>query len=88
MIAIRGYGLEDFITGNSVVPPLFITNESGTQIFNPAFVAHQPQDQLLTSWLLSSIKDDILPQFVGYDSAHGIWETINQLLQHNQLLES
>lgn len=51
LIAIRGYGLEDFITGHSVVPPQFIHDESGAQTLYPAFVAHQRQDQLLTSWL-------------------------------------
>lgn len=41
-------------------------------LHNPEFVAHQCQDQLLKLWLLSSITSDLLPQFVGYESAHSI----------------
>lgn len=47
--------------------------------FNHDYVADQRQDQLLTSWLLSSINHDLLSQFVGHDSAHGIWKPINEL---------
>lgn len=76
---LRAWSWRLYITGKSAVPPQFITNESGIQIFNPDFVARQRQDQLLTLWLLSSINSDILPQFVWYDSAHSIWEAVNQL---------
>lgn len=55
LIAIRGYGLEDFIIGDSTIPPQFIVGKSGAQVYNPDFVAHQRQNQLLTSWLLPSI---------------------------------
>lgn len=48
-------------------------------LYDPEFVAYQRHDQLLTSWLLSSINPDLLPQFVGYESAHSIWKTISQL---------
>lgn len=48
-------------------------------LHNPAFVAHQCQDQLFTSWLLSSTSSDLPPQFVGYESASSIWNAITQL---------
>lgn len=80
LFAIRGYGLEDYITKDvTVVPSQFITAESGTQVHNPEFVAHQRQDQLLTSWLLSSISTNILPHLVGFNTAKEVWEAVNQL---------
>lgn len=80
LFAFWGYGLEDYITKDvTVVPPKFITEESGTQVHNPEFVAHQRQDQLLTSWLLSSISTNILPHLVGFNIAREVWEAVNQL---------
>lgn len=53
--AILGHGLENFITRISAFPPQLINNESGISTPKPDFIARQRQDQLLTSWLLSSI---------------------------------
>lgn len=41
LIAIRGYGLEDFIIGDSTIPPQLIVGESSVQVYNLDFVAHQ-----------------------------------------------
>lgn len=51
LIAIRGYGLEDFIPGNAAVPLQFSNIESGAQLFNPEYVADQ-QHELNNSFLL------------------------------------
>lgn len=74
LTAIRGYGL-----GGAIIPPRFISDNSGVQIYNPTYVAHQRQEQLLSSWLLSSISSTLLPRFVGHDSARGIWQAVDQL---------
>lgn len=79
LIAIHSYGLEDSITGGSVSPSQFLIDEIGSQINNPNFVAQQRQDQLLTSWLLSSISPNILPLFVSCNTTRGVWEAVNQL---------
>lgn len=44
-------------------------------MYNSEYVAQQRQDQLLTSWLLSSIIPGHLPQFVGYE----FWKSTSQL---------
>lgn len=79
LTAIRGYGLEDYLTGSSAVPTQFINGESGEILHNPEYVTQQRQYQLLTSWRLSSINPDLLPQFLVYESAHSIWMAISQL---------
>lgn len=43
LIAVRGYGLEDFITGASAIPSQLLIDESGVQTCNPDFVALQRQ---------------------------------------------
>lgn len=78
LIAIRGYGLEDFIPGASDIPSQLLTNESDIRTNNPNFIAYQRQDRLLTSWLLSSISSDILPHFVVH-TAQDVWNVVNQL---------
>lgn len=79
LIAIWENDLEDFIIGDSAIPPHFTVDESGAQAYSPDFVAHHRQDQLLTSWLLSSISSDLLPHFVGLNSTRDVWNAINQL---------
>lgn len=41
LTAIRGYGLEDYLTGSSAVPTQFINGESGEILYNPEYVAQQ-----------------------------------------------
>lgn len=78
LTAIWGYGLEDFIIGGAIIPPQFITDDSGVQIYNPTFVAHQRKISYCHLGC-SSISSTLLPHLVGHDSARGIWEVVNQL---------
>ncbi|KAK6141030.1 hypothetical protein DH2020_025211 [Rehmannia glutinosa] len=74
--AIRGYGLEDFITKANNRPSELLTDDEGKEIPNPSFIAWQRQDQLLASWILSSLSDSILTLMVGLESAKEIWHTL------------
>lgn len=90
MIAIISPG-NNSIYGHKTIQPWALSNWHNScscsshpwwiwwTLYDPEFVAYQRHDQLLTSWLLSSINPDLLPQFVGYESAHSIWKTISQL---------
>ena len=46
---------------------------------NLEYVTWQRQDQLLVSWLLSSMSESILPQMVGCNIATDIWRTLNKV---------
>lgn len=77
--AVRGYGLEDFLNGTVRIPPRFITSSKNTTINNPEFVKYQRQDNLICSWLLSSISVKLPPQVIGSKTANGVWSTVERI---------
>ncbi|KAK6128237.1 hypothetical protein DH2020_038010 [Rehmannia glutinosa] len=74
--AAKGYGLEGFLTGKHTIPGEFITSDSGKKEINPAYTTWMRQDQLLASWLLSSLSENILITTVGLSSSKEIWESL------------
>ncbi|KAJ9679159.1 hypothetical protein PVL29_021170 [Vitis rotundifolia] len=49
------------------------------QSLNLEYVTWQRQNQLLVSWLLSSMSESILPQMVGCSTANDIWRTLDKV---------
>ena len=43
-----------------------------------AFVEWEQQDQLLLSWMLSSISEKVLPRLVGYETSFQVWVKLEQ----------
>lgn len=61
LATVRGYGLEGFLTGDSVVPPKMIQVEGSSQsTLNPKFVTWHRQDQLLSAWIQSSLSESTM----------------------------
>ncbi|CAA0830411.1 Unknown protein, partial [Striga hermonthica] len=74
---IRGYGLEHFITGSQRIPEEFISDPTTQErSINPAFLLWMRQDQLLASWLLSSVTESVLVTTVGLTTSKEIWECL------------
>ncbi|KAK6119198.1 hypothetical protein DH2020_047046 [Rehmannia glutinosa] len=74
---IKGFGLEGYLDGTSLAPTKLIPvvgNEPAK--VNPKFVLWQRQDQLLASWLLSSLSEPILISVVGLNISYDIWKSI------------
>ncbi|CAA0842912.1 Unknown protein [Striga hermonthica] len=72
--AIIGYGLENFIDAEHEPPQKFITDENTSQLLlNPAYAAWLSQDQLLLSWLLSSLSENLLIMMVGKKTSKDVW---------------
>ncbi|KAK6122801.1 hypothetical protein DH2020_043463 [Rehmannia glutinosa] len=72
--AIKGYGLEGFITGAAKAPASFIMDsETQEKVINPEFLLWQRQDHILASWILSSLSENILVLMVGLSSSNEIW---------------
>lgn len=63
--AIKGYGLEQFISNSSNAPPKFIMNDQNITIMNPEFLIYQRQDHLLSAWLLSAINPSLYHKLWG-----------------------
>ncbi|KAK6133209.1 hypothetical protein DH2020_033045 [Rehmannia glutinosa] len=76
LAAIRGYGLEEYLTGGCKVPEQFLEGTSKEPVLNPEFTNWRKQDQLVASWLLSSLSENILVNTVGLTSSQEIWESL------------
>lgn len=73
LASMRGYGLESFLTGEKECPPKY-TSDS-TEI-NPDFLSWNKQDQLIVSWLLASLTEEILISTVGFNTSQEIWKSL------------
>ncbi|CAA0820292.1 Unknown protein, partial [Striga hermonthica] len=72
--AIIGYGLENFIAADSHPPERFISTDGTTPpTLNPAYATWLRQDQLLLSWLLSSLSENLLIMMVGKNTSKDVW---------------
>ena len=79
LAAIRGHNLQQYIVSSSSIPPQFLSLEDevlGT--LNPEFLAWEQKDQLLLSWLLSSLSEPMLTRFVGCNQSRQLWDQIHQ----------
>jgi hypothetical protein len=76
---IRGLKLEHHIT-SSEKPVDEVTDSTGNKSNNPDKDQWVFNDGLLTSWLLSNMKEETLSLIYGGDTAFSIWSAINEQL--------
>lgn len=76
--AIKGHGLEEYINGTLIIPPKMVTDDQNKITSNQEFIFYQRQDNLLATWLMSSISTNILSHVVGCKTSQEIWEAIDQ----------
>jgi len=79
---IRSLGLEHHIT-NTSKPDDEITDSSGTKTKNPNAEQWILNDGLLTSWLLTNMKEETLSMILGGETAHYIWSSLHEQLLPN-----
>ena len=74
---VRGHDLQDFLFGTGEVPAKFAElGDEELMKINPEFRLWERQDQLLVSWLLSSMTEGVLSRMVNCDSSAQIWKTL------------
>lgn len=90
--SVHANGLEGFLNGTKICPDQLLTQEIESYGVenavgessvdrsqeNPAFVAWKRQDQLLLSWLMSSISVEILSLVVNFDSSYKLWTNLEE----------
>ena len=75
--SIRGHNLQHFVTRIHDPPLKFQSSENWYRgIVNQDFIDWEQQDQLLVSWLLSSMSEGVLSRWVNCESAFQIWKTL------------
>lgn len=78
LACIRGLGLDVFILENTPIPPQFITGNNSHEGLNPAYISWCRQDQLLFSFLLASMTEDVQAQMIGCETSSHLWSRISQ----------
>ncbi|KAK6146019.1 hypothetical protein DH2020_019888 [Rehmannia glutinosa] len=77
LTAVRGCGLLGFLTGKLQPPDKFLVNtETQEAKPNPEYETYLRQDQLLASWVLSTLSESVLVLAIGLDSASEIWNSL------------
>lgn len=74
--ALHGHGLYQYLVDSPPAPNLTV---DGVQSANPAYFRWYKQDQLLLSWIRSSLSESILNQVVSCTTSAAIWSQ----LQHS-----
>ncbi|KAH0657630.1 hypothetical protein KY289_026378 [Solanum tuberosum] len=69
---VRGCGLGHHIDGSQVIPGQFLSNDQP----NPDYHVWVRADQLVLSWIVAFVSDEILPQLVGVETAQTTWNKL------------
>nr|KYP45672.1 hypothetical protein KK1_032786 [Cajanus cajan] len=74
---IKGHRLHHFLV-NPQIPPKFLTvSDRDENRVSEEYLAWEQQDQLLLSWLQSSMSKDMLTRVIGCKSSFQIWDKIH-----------
>ena len=81
--SIRGNNLESLINGAKLVPTKFLVqveeDQTVTTVENSKYVQWLRQDQLLLSWLLSTMTESVLSIVVRYTTSFEVWNALETL---------
>ena len=71
LFAVRGYGLEGFLTDDCVCPPAMVADTKDPQVFveNLDFLYWTRMDQFLVTWLIGFISETMLGHVIRCTSA-------------------
>lgn len=82
ILAIRGRHLKGFINGCTQYPPEFIEDSdevSFVRMTNPDYIIWKLQNQLILSWLLSSMTKGILGHVIGHSTSLAVRYALKQV---------
>ncbi|KAF6171589.1 hypothetical protein GIB67_018113 [Kingdonia uniflora] len=78
---LRVHDLEGFIDGSLSCPPeMFSPSSQGKEgdvlKANPEYTTWMKRDQLLLSWIISSLSENVLAHAVSLSTSHVVWTTL------------
>ncbi|KAF7803687.1 putative clathrin assembly protein [Senna tora] len=77
LASIRGHRLTDFIAGAEAIPKKFEKESDAVAgTLSEKYIAWIEQDQLLLSWLLSTMSDSMQTLLVGIDHSYLLWDKV------------
>lgn len=78
-LVLDGYDLLGFLDGIAPLPSRFVHTPDGVLALNPSASVFKQQDQLLTSWLFSTIDVALLPSFTDARLVCDVWTIATEL---------
>ena len=71
--------LTGFVDGSTVAPSKTIKDSSTppAEIPNPEYETWYKKDQMLHSWILSSLSEEIFPYVIGLSSSYEVWQALS-----------
>ncbi|WOL05075.1 hypothetical protein Cni_G13798 [Canna indica] len=79
LATIRGFKLQRYIAGSHGIPAKFDSSEDEAQCnYNEEYLNWEQQDQLLMSWLLSSMSDPLTTRMVGCEYSYQVWQRLEE----------
>lgn len=81
---LRGHDLEGYVDGTHKCPSRIISNSSSEEnssqaTVKPTYSVQIKWDQLLLSWILSTLTKGVLAQVVGCVSSRDVWKTLENM---------
>ena len=81
--SISGNELEGFINSTKPCPNKFLVvaadDQTAETIVNPEYALWKKQDQLLLSWLLSSMNKSVLSSVISCTTSDEVWNALERL---------
>ncbi|KAK1552652.1 hypothetical protein Q3G72_020893 [Acer saccharum] len=85
---IRAFELEDFISGLKSAPSKYVEVQSAGEkqsVLNKSYVNWNKSDQLLLSWLFSSINQNLIGQVIDCKNSQEVWSTLENLFSQQSM---
>ena len=73
---VIGHDLDDLLFRDSSPPSTLLNGDD-----NPMFFQWRRKDQLLLSWLRSSMTESVLATVASYTTSHSVWRALEQKFQ-------
>ncbi|XP_020412864.1 uncharacterized protein LOC109947331 [Prunus persica] len=71
------HDLEGLIDRTDTAPPSTV-GEGNTSQSNPEFISWRKRDQMLRSWIIASLTEDVMPHIVGTSTSSQAWKALTQ----------
>jgi hypothetical protein len=81
------HDLDEFLLPSSAPPRFLNATDRATATLNPAYRKWQQRDQMLLSWLQSTLFSDILARFLGAQRHMNFGEESSRILKSNFVLK-
>ncbi|KAF7831376.1 Retrovirus-related Pol polyprotein from transposon TNT 1-94 [Senna tora] len=79
LATIRGHNLYKFLIGGKHIPKKYATAEAElNDERTDEYVSWECQDQLLLSWMLNSMSENLVSKMVGCDHSYQLWTKIQE----------